>query len=129
MLTINLYPKIVDGDGLASVANSILANYQKYGGQVLRTNSIPKTKNKPAEHLIVAVLGTPDFLEFVQARIKLIGNQGSSIVYSHRVYGKEAGPMMKEWIQANGARLEEKLMFLESIPTIDKLNKLNSQNM
>jgi len=40
MLTINVYPDAVEGDGLALVANKVLGTYQEHGGKVLRTNPV-----------------------------------------------------------------------------------------
>src|SRR5436305_12880497 len=72
MLTINFYPQVQDGEGLALVANQVLENYKQQKGVVLRTVSVPRTTEKPAEHLIVVVFGRPTFLEAAHARFKLV---------------------------------------------------------
>ncbi|MFY9608535.1 MAG: hypothetical protein WAU45_07960 [Blastocatellia bacterium] len=50
MLTINLYRRVNDGEGLALVANRVLENYKNQKGRVLRTVSVPRTVENPAEH-------------------------------------------------------------------------------
>jgi len=121
MLSINVYRQVKDGEGLASVANQVLENYKQQKGRVLRTVSIPRTVEKPAEHLIVVVMGRPTFLEAVQARFKLIGGKGVSIIYSHRVYGEKAGPEMSTWLKDHGPSLEKVLMAWEIPPELVNL--------
>jgi hypothetical protein len=114
MLTINVYQDVVDAEGLALVANKVLQRYKDHGGTVLRTDSVPRTGEKPAEHLIVVVLGQPAFLEAVQARFKLVGKKGIAIIYCHRVYGRRVGPEMSEWLKSNGPRMETAVMQWET---------------
>ena len=123
MLTINFYPQVNEGEGLALVANQVLENYKTQRGRVLRTVSVPRTINKPAEHLIAVVFGRPTFLEAVQARFKLVNGKGVSIIYSHRVYGKEVGPEMSTWLKDHGASTENALMAWEFPPSLDSLQK------
>ena len=123
MLTINFYPLVSEGEGLASVANQVLENYKTHQGRVLRTVSVPRSREKPAEHLIVVVFGRPTFLEAVQARFKLINGKGVSIIYSHRVYGKEAGPEMSSWLKDNGPSIEKTLMAWEFPASLGSLQK------
>jgi hypothetical protein len=123
MLTINFYPQVTDGEGLALIASQVLENYKKHKGIVLRTASVPRTSEKPAEHLIAVVFGRPTFLEAVQARFKLINGKGVSIIYSHRVYGKEVGPVMSTWLKDNGPSIEKVLMAWEFPPTLGVLQK------
>ncbi|OAN18012.1 hypothetical protein A3K86_03575 [Photobacterium jeanii] len=124
MLTINYYKGVNDGERLALVANNILASYQQFGAHIIRTDSIPRTKQKTAEHLIVAIFKQPQFLEFVQARIMINGGVGASIVYSHRVYGEHVSDEMLKWMELNGSKLENNLMSLQSIPLYLQLKKL-----
>jgi len=124
MITINYYKDVKDGEKLALIANNLLSTYKKYGAKVLRTNSIPRTTEKPAEHLIVVVFGQPQFIEFVQARLIINKGMGSSIVYSHRMYGKKIGEKMSKWLQTNGPILEKELMSLDQIPSFKQLEKL-----
>jgi hypothetical protein len=123
MLTINFYPHVSDGEGLALAANQVLQNYKDHKGVVVRTASVPRTNEKPAEHLIAVVFGRPTFLEAVQARFKLVNGKGVSIIYSHRVYGKEAGPEMSRWLKDNGPSIEKALMGWAFPPTLSSLQK------
>jgi hypothetical protein len=121
MLTINFYPQVNEAEGLATVANQVLENYKAQQGKVLRTISVPRTTERPAEHLIVVVFGRPTFLEAVEARFKLINGKGVSIIYSHRVYGKEVGPEMSTWLKENGPSVEKALMGWEFPSSLDGL--------
>jgi hypothetical protein len=123
MLTINFYPQVNEGDGLALVANQVLENYKTQQGRVLRTVSVPRTVERPAEHLIVVVFGRPTFLEAVEARFKLVNGKGVSIIYSHRVYGKEVGPAMSAWLKENGPSMEKTLMAWEFPSSLGRLQK------
>jgi hypothetical protein len=121
MVIINVYPKINDGDGLAELANRMLWTYEHFHatGKILRTNSIPRTKDKPAEHFIAAILGAEGqpFLECATARIVLLNGVGLGIIASHRSYGKQAAPLLNKWIIENGASTEKALMaFVPIIP-------------
>ena len=92
MVTVNTHDTVRDGEQLAALANSVVSNYQRHG-KIVRTDSKPRTPQRPAEHLIVAILGNPELLEAVFARIVLVDGVGEAAVYSHRIYGKEAaGP-------------------------------------
>jgi len=112
MMTINLYPQINNGDGLAGAANSILGTYQQNRAMIVKTNSVPRTAKSEAEHLVVALFPQPTFIEAVFTRIKMTDGIGSSIVYSHREYGDKVGPQMSAWLQKNGPALEKDLMAL-----------------
>jgi hypothetical protein len=123
MITINVHRAVSDGEQLAGAANAILGNYQRHG-KVLHTDSTPRKAGRPAEHLIVAVLGTPGFLEAAFARAVLVDGIGVVAVYSHRVYGKQAGTAMSDWLQANGTRVERALMSWDGLPAPAALRAL-----
>lgn len=123
MLTIVYYPNVKDGNGLAAVANNLLGLYNENKGKVLKTDSIPRTKTKPAEHFIAVVLGKQEFLEFVQVRLKINEGIGSATVYSHKIYGKKVGNKMSEWLKQNGGKTEQSLMTLKNIPSLSTLKK------
>jgi hypothetical protein len=127
MLTINFYQHVNEGEGLALIANQVLENYKTQKGRVLRTVSVPRTIEKPAEHLIVVVFGRPTFLEAVEARFKLVNGKGVSFIYSHRVYGKEVGPEMSTWLKDHGPSIEKVLMAWEFPPTLGSLSAPKSQ--
>ena len=83
-VTINLYPDARDGDALATTANAVLGNYKNHQAMVLKTDSVPRIPDRPAEHYIAIVFGRPNFIEAAFARFKLVeGGTGCSIVYSH----------------------------------------------
>lgn len=123
MITINVIDKVSDGDKLAELANRILGTYQA-AGKILRTNSIPRTQTRPAEHFIGAVLGSQGFLEAVFARVVLMDGTGLVIVHSHRLYGQKMGPEMADWLRKNGPRSEQVLMDWNNMPSPVELRKL-----
>ena len=123
MVTINGYPGVSDGDGLAATANAVLENYKNAQARVLKTNSVPSTSDRPAEHLIAVVFARPDFVEAAFARFKLVDGKGFSFVYSHRIYGEKIGDEMSEWLKANGEKVEEALMEWKSIPSATALRQ------
>ncbi len=123
MVTLNAHEAATTGDQLAQVANAVLANYQK-AGKILRTDSKPRTDKSEAEHLIAAILATPQFLEAVFARILLHDGRGIIVVYSKRVYGAKAGNEMSAWLAQNGPATEEALMEWRGIPTRDWIKAL-----
>jgi hypothetical protein len=117
MVTINTYPQVRDGDGLAEVANRVLATYTSNNGRVLRTASVPRSAAGPAEHLIVALFPRPESIEAVFARFRLADGRGTAVIVSHRIHGRAAGPAMQAWLEANGPDVERRLMALEGIPS------------
>ena len=123
MLTINFYPQVTDGESLALVANQVLGNYKAQNAVVLKTASVPRTNEKPAEHLIAVVFGRPTFLEAVHTRLKLVKGNGVSIIHSYRVYGKAAGPAMSAWLKEYGASIEKTLMAWEVPSSLSSLQK------
>lgn len=123
MVTINLFENITTGEALSEIANRIVGNYAA-NGKILRTGSKPRTKDRPAEYLIVAVMGRPDFLEAAFTRLVLRDGVGYAIVRSHRIYGKEAGDPMSAWLQKSGPGIETSLMKWEGMPAKAALKQL-----
>ena len=123
MLTINGYPSVSDGEALATSANSVLENYKNHQAKVLKTRSVPRTSNHPAEHLIAVVFTRPNLSEAAFARFKLVEGEGCSLVYSHRFYGEEAAEEMSAWLKANGDQVETALMEWSSIPSPAQLRQ------
>ena len=117
MITVNGYPNVADGDGLATMANAVLENYKSHQARVLKTSSVPRTPDRPAEHLIAVVFGRPNFIEVAFARFKLMDGKGCSFVYSHRIYGEKIGDQMSVWLSANGPEIEKALMEWKSMPS------------
>ena len=58
----------------------------------------------------------------------LIDGSGVIAVYSHRIYGKAAGPEMSDWLKANGQKVETALKDWDRIPTRTALKKLPPRN-
>jgi hypothetical protein len=110
MMTINGYPGVDEAEKMAGTANAVLGNYRSHKGKILRTNSVPATDERPAEHFISVLFTRPDFTEAAFARFKLVDGKGHSFVYSHRVYGDKASDLMSEWLKANGEKTEKALM-------------------
>jgi len=124
MITVNVYPGAHDGDALAVKANAVLENYKSHGARVLRTDSLPRTPDRPAGHFIAVVFGRPDFLEAAFARFKLVEGVGCSIVYSHRIYGAKVGDQMSKWLNDNGPKMEKTLMDWKDSPSPASLGQL-----
>ena len=117
MVTMNIYPNVHEGEGLASVANVVLDNYKNHKAVVLKTDSVPRTPERPAEHFIAVVFGQPKFIEVAYARFKLADGTGCSIVYSHRLYGEKIGDKMSAWLKENGPAIEKALMEWKDMPS------------
>jgi hypothetical protein len=123
MVTINRYRDVKDGDGLAATANAVLGTYKANGAIVVRTDSVPRTNERPAEYLMVVLFPRPEFIEAVFARFKLIDGAGTSAVYSHREYGDRKGDQMRAWLGANGPAMEGTLMSWDGVPTVNDPEK------
>jgi hypothetical protein len=124
MITMNAYPTAHDGDALAAKANAVLENYKNHNARVLRTNSVPRTPDRPAEHFIAVVFGRPNFIEVAFARFKLVDGVGCSIVFSHRIYGAKVGDEMSAWLNQNGPKIEKTLMEWTGMPSPGSLREL-----
>ena len=123
MMTINGYPDVDEGEGLAARANAVLENYKNHQAKVLKTRSVPRTADRPAEHLIAVVFTRPDFIEVAFARFKLVDGKGFSFVYSHRIYGEKIGGEMSAWLSANGEEVEKALLEWNSMPSPTSLRQ------
>jgi hypothetical protein len=124
MITINVCPSAHGGDTLAMKANGVLENYKSHGGRVLKTDSIPRTPDRPAEHFIAVVFGRSNFLEAAFARFKLVDGIACSIVYSHRIYREKVGDQMSKWLNDNGPKMEKMLMAWNNSPSPASLRNL-----
>jgi hypothetical protein len=110
MITVNAYPDVDDGDSLAEAANKVLENYKSHQARVVKTDSVPRTADRPAEHLIAVVFDRNEFVEVAFARFKLVEGKGYSFVYSHRIYGAKAREPMSAWLGDNGEEVEKAWM-------------------
>jgi hypothetical protein len=116
MLTVQHFAEVKDGEQLANAANVVLENYRREKALVLRTDSIPRTKEKEAEHLIVVLFVRPTFIEAAFAKLKIDNGAGVGLIYSHRIYGNRIGDQMSEWIERKGEDIERALLKFEAPP-------------
>ena len=116
MVTVDGYSDVQDGEGLAVRANAVLENYTTHQAKVLRTNSVPRTADRPAEHFIAVVFGRSNFIEVAFARLRLVDGKGYAVVYSHRIYGEKVDDKMSAWLKDNAPATEKALMEWNSIP-------------
>jgi hypothetical protein len=120
MVTSRVYASVTTEEGLAETANTVLDQYKAAKGVVVRTNSVPKTAARPAEHFIAVVFGRPEFIEIAFARFRMQDGRGMSMVYSKRVYGSRVGDAASKWLKERGEAVERALMSVERIPTAVK---------
>lgn len=131
MVSFILFQSINDGEGLAGIANQILARYQTHKGMLMATDSIPASDVQPAEHFMAYLFISPDSFEFAANRILLLEGIGVSVVYSRRFYNKkgEDGNFVSNWMEKHGSEIEASL---KAIPknyiqiTARELLKLNA---
>jgi hypothetical protein len=116
MVTILFYPTAKDGEALAATANNVLETYKANKGMVIRTDSVPRTRDKAAEYLMVVVFGRPEFVEVAFSRFRMHSGVGSAVVYSHRIYGNKVGDQMSAWIKQNAPTTEKTLMKWDAMP-------------
>lgn len=116
MVTINYYRKAKDGETLAATANAVLENYKAAKGLIVKTDSVPMTKDKPAEHFVAVILGHPEFIEVAFARFRMHDGVGIAVIYSHRIYGKKIGDEISAWLEKNGPDIEKTLMKWDAVP-------------
>jgi hypothetical protein len=123
MVTLNRYRDARDGEGLAATANAVLGTYKANGAIVVRTDSVPRTNEHPAEYLMVVLFPRPEFIEAAFARFKIVDGTGASAVYSHREYGNGMEDRMRAWLEANGPAMEDALMDREKLPPANESQK------
>ena len=117
MITINQHDWARNGDQLAELANRVLGNYQATG-KILRTDSLPRTKDHEAEHFAAVLLGGPDALEIAFARFLLVEGRGVVVVYSRRFRGPSAQQDTGAWLAANGESTEKALRSWTGLPPL-----------
>ena len=123
MVTVNVHDKVTNGDQLATLANTVLGNYQGHG-KILRTDSKPRTPGHEAEHLVVAILSASGVMEAVFARVMLVEGRGVVLVYSHRAYGKDPAAVVGPWLQSKGQSVEDTLMSWKGLPKLAAIKAL-----
>jgi len=115
MVTTHSYRKARDGEALAATANAVLENYKANKALMVKTDSVPAGRGKPAEHLIVVLFARPEFIEAVFARFRMHDGVNAAAIYSHRIYGKNVGNAMSAWLEKNGPATETNLMKWEAM--------------
>lgn len=118
MVTLNRYPDVADGEALAARANAVLERYKSARGMVVRTDSVPRTPTRPAEHLVVVLFPQRDFIEAAFTRFLLRDGRGLAVTCSHRKYGRKIGNEMSDWLKANGPATEQALMSWDPLPPV-----------
>jgi hypothetical protein len=118
MVTINYYRKVKDGEALAKTASAVLASYKAHKAAIVKIDSVPRTKDEEAEHVIVASFARPEFHEAVFARLRMHDGVGTAVIYSHRIYGKDIESQMARWLERNTASIEKGLMKWDDMPKL-----------
>ncbi|MDP2571936.1 hypothetical protein Q8W40_07090 [Vibrio penaeicida] len=132
MVSFVLFQPINDGDSLAAIANQTLATYKTHEGMLMATDSVPASKDQPAEHFIAYLFISPDSFEFSANRLVLSEGIGVSVVYSRRFYNKkgEDGHVVSDWMEKHGPEIEASLMAIskeEINKTVRKLLSLSAE--
>jgi hypothetical protein len=123
MVTVLVNEKVSTGDQLATLANGVVGNYSK-AGEILRTDSRPRSDHAEAEHFIAAMLRAPGFTEAVFARVMLVEGRGVVVVYSHRAYGEHSAQTIATFMDHNGDPTERALMGWTGMPKLAQLRAL-----
>ena len=123
MVTVVVNERVTTGDQLATLANNVLDNYTK-AGDIVRTDSKPRTGASEAEHFIAAMLRAPNLSEAVFARVFLHEGKGVVLVYSRRAYGAKSSEAMGSFLVQNGEATERALMTWTGTPKLATLRAL-----
>lgn len=122
MLTLVVRADIVDGEALAGLGNGLLESYQR-SGVIVRTDSRPAAPDRPAEHLLVAMLGGGTMVEAAFTRLVLHDGVGLVVVRGRRAYGEGAAQEIGAWVRDNGVQVEQALMAWP-LPPLDRITAL-----
>lgn len=98
VVTLNIFA-LVDEAKMELLAGDIRKRYEEVG-KILRAGSKPPTGGRPPEHLIVAILGEPGFIEAAFARIVAVEDLTIIAVYSRRAPAEGAEKDIGEWLQS-----------------------------
>jgi hypothetical protein len=123
MVTLQVYDKVSTSEQLATIANTVLVSYQK-AGLIIRTHSIAAKPDRPAQHMIVAVLSDVGVRELVFARFRMTPEVGEAIVYSHRVYGFKPDAEATTWFKAHDIDIEKAMTAWADLPSVRSLQTL-----
>jgi len=123
MVTVIVNERVTNGDQLADLANAVVGNYSK-AGEIVRTDSKPRTSQSEAEHFIAASLHTDGLSEAVFARVLMSEGKGMVVVYSHRAYGAHSADDITSFLDHNGQSIERALMGWTGMPKLAALRAL-----
>ena len=123
MVTVIVNERVTNGEQLAQLANGVVDNYGK-AGQIIRTDSRPRTAHREAEHFIAAMLHAQGVTEAVFARVVMAEGRGMIVVYSHRAYGDKAAETIGTWMSRHGEATERALMSWTGAPKLAQLRAL-----
>jgi hypothetical protein len=123
MVTIIVNERVSNGEQLAQLANGVVDNYTR-AGEIIRTDSRPRTATAEAEHFIAAMLHGPGVTEAVFARVLMAEGRGMIVVYSHRAYGQHSQTAIGPWMDRNGPATERALMSWTGMPKVAQLRAL-----
>ena len=126
-LTLLLLARIKDGEALADLANRTLTKLQGVKATILRTNSVPASAQKPAEHFMAVVIPGPDALQFAASRYVLVVGEGVEVIYMHTIHGKAVGDPMSKWMKENGPDVEQQLMQFDVAHMVSLVNPQTTQ--
>jgi len=116
MMTVIFLPEASNAEQLVDIVNRILSSY-KSNGAIVKIDSIPRTENSDAEHLIVAILRGQDVVESIHTRVKLVQGTGTAMIWSRRARGEKAAEVIGSWLQNNGVAREKVFMAWEGYPS------------
>ena len=125
MMSVVVYRGVKTADDLASAANSLL-DATRSKGAVLKTRSVPRTPDRPAEHFIASMMAGSGVVEGVFTRLVLMDGVGYALIFSHRLYGQDlhkAAQLLGDWENAHGADMEKALMSFVPVPDLSVLEK------
>ncbi|MEQ5839718.1 hypothetical protein N0A02_09750 [Paraburkholderia acidicola] len=125
MVSVVVFRGVKTADDLAGAANSLLDS-TKSKGAVLKTRSVPRTPDRPAEHFIASMMAGPGVVEGVFTRFVLMDGMGYTLIFSHRFYGEDlhkAAQLLGDWENAHGADTEKALMSFAPVPGVGVLEK------
>jgi hypothetical protein len=123
MVTIIVNERVTNGEQLAQLANGVVDNYTR-AGEIIRTDSRPRTAKAEAEHFIAAMLHGPGVTEAVFARVLMAEGRGMIVVYSRRAYGQHSQTSIGPWMDRNGPATERALMAWTGMPKLAQLRAL-----
>jgi hypothetical protein len=116
MIAVILNRSVKTDEGLADLAERLLANYESGHGIVLATEFKPHTVYGPAEHFIAVAFPEATQTEIACARVKLVDGIACVFVYSHREYGAPSRDRVPAWLNSTAPHVQQALMSWSAFP-------------